>query len=954
MRDSRSLNGKWQFQPDPDGQLTLGDFTPSHIIPVPMPWQAAFPEMQQYGGWAWYLHEFDVEQIQGELLLQFGAVDYWCEVFVNGQRVGEHEGGYTPFGFAIGQYVQAGKNTLAVHVYDPVQTGGETPRWSMTEDGSETQPPFNARHIPHGKQEWYINVGGIWQDVRLISVSPTYIEQVHVTPDIQTGEAHIEIRIANSQHGTLRALIDGVHAEITLQPNQTDYTVRLHVTKPNLWTPESPFLYTATVTLQDDQENRENDELAVRFGFREIAARDGKLYLNGEPLYLLSALDQDFYPETIYTVPSDDYLRDQFHKAKALGLNSLRCHIKPPDPRYLDLADEIGLLIWAEIPSWRTFHIKTHTHPASVNLNSAIKARVQTTLEEMIARDYNHPSLIIWTIVNEDWGTALFLSPSDRAWVVEMVEMCKRLDPTRLVVDNSPCPAPWGLSTHVKTDIDDFHVYTNIPDAAESFEQFIEQFGNRPLWSFSNEGDAQRTGSEPIILSEFGNWGLPTLAALAENGKEPDWFDLGSWWAGWEGEPSYPKGVDERFKRLGLNAIWKDYDTFAIATQWHQYNAMKFEIEAMRRQPNIVGYVITEFTDTYWESNGLLDFNRCEKVYHSKMAAFNAPDVVIPYIHRFAYWDDETARITLYASHYSHSDWTSAQLKVTNGEYPVPEMASGEVKRLGTYRHRLSSVSKAEMQTVNFQIENGHPIATSDLSLLVMPSQWRKAHYQQPIAVMSRLDASDDTLDDFAPLQATETLPQQTALPAQELPQTIQLERLLSHLGYQVQPKLSTAAQVLVTDTPSAEMLDWVRAGGDMLYLCSGSSPFFWYQSRGGAYSGNWMTSFSWLRPGTYKRLSIENPLGLAFKGVTPLGTFVGLPVEDSRYQQDFLAGQITGWVGHPAIHTVQFRYGKGRVIATTFNLRKTLADHPVSVVMLHDLIDHLTTNCQPTLTANY
>jgi hypothetical protein len=379
----------------------------------------------------------------------------------------------------------------------------------------------------------------------------------------------------------------------------------------------------------------------------------------------------------------------------------------------------------------------------------------------------------------------------------------------------------------------------------------------------------------------------------------------------------------------------------------------------MRRQPNIVGYVITEFTDTYWESNGLLDFNRCEKVYHGKMADVNAPDMIVPHTSRYAYWDDETARITLYASRFSGKVWDGAQLKIDQRAYSVPPLEPGEVRRLGTYRHALPKVAQTQAQSLTLHIENGAPIASSHLDLLVMPSAWRSAAYGQPIAVVSHLDAADDTADDLTPFQSTATaIPsQQAALEATTLPSTVPLQRLLSHLGYQVRAALSQDTRVLVTDTPTGEMLNWVRAGGDLLYLCSGSSPFFWYQPRSGAYSGNWMTSFNWLRPGTYKRLNtdaVENPLGLAFKGMTAQGVFVGLPVEDARYHGDFLAGQISGWVGHPAVHTVQFRYGSGRVIATTFNLRKTLPDHPVSVAMLHDLIDHLTSDCQPTLSANY
>src|SRR4029079_1212266 len=190
------------------------------------------------------------------------------------------------------------------------------------------------------------------------------------------------------------------------------------------------------------------------------------------------------------SAPSQESRRDDFAKAKKLGLNSLRCHIKPPDPRYLDLADEMGLLIWAEIPSWRTFYPKGTAQPNLLNLDDIIKGRGEATLEGMLLRDFNHPSLIIWTLVNEDWGTALPLSADDRRWVRELYQRGTALDPTRLVVDKSACVHGWGPNIHVQTDLDDFHIYANIPDQARAWEHSLDQFNLRPLWTFSSHGDA--------------------------------------------------------------------------------------------------------------------------------------------------------------------------------------------------------------------------------------------------------------------------------------------------------------------------------------------------------------------------------------------------------------------------------------------------------------------------------
>jgi hypothetical protein len=162
----------------------------------------------------------------------------------------------------------------------------------------------------------------------------------------------------------------------------------------------------------------------------------------------------------------------------------------------------------------------------------------------------------------------------------------------------------------------------------------------------------------------------------------------------------------------------------------------------------------------------------------------------------------------------------------------------------------------------------------------------------------------------------------------------------------------------MISYYPTLEALQWVRDGGMMLYLSTGPGPFWYRQGRSSSYGGGWITSFSWLRPGVYQRLNVPNPVTMPFRHVMPLGAIVGLPYEDPAVQGDFLAGQISGWLHHPAFHTVQFRCGRGRVIQTTYPLMAAIeaeGGDPVGIAMLHDLIDYLTSDaCQPTLTANY
>jgi hypothetical protein len=934
MSSSRSLSGQWAFEVDPNGTLTPDTVAFTREIPVPMPWQAVFPDLRDYSGYAWYRRtlEAPADWFGDDILLTFGAVDYLCEVFVNRTLAGAHEGGYTPFSLSVGHLLQPGDNELLVRVYDPAQTALASQRDpGFPIEPSHLQPP-GPQSVPHGKQEWYVNVGGIWQDVTLSRVPVTRIGAVRIVTALD-GTVLAEIR-REGPDSSVAVQADVVRDGNVLASTSAPFAdgvvqLELRVESPEWWTPEHPALYTLLVTAGAD-------ERAIRFGFRTIATRDGRLLLNGEPLYLVGALDQDFYRETIYTVPSEAFLRDQFRKAKELGLNCLRCHIKVPDPRYLDLADELGLLVWAEIPSWRTFYPKGTVHAGQPDLDAGVRQRVEQTLREMIARDCNHPSLIIWTLVNEDWGTMLPLSPHDRAWVRSLYALCKQLDPTRLAVDNSPCPTPFGPNLHVESDLDDWHTYSNIPDAASEFVRMVEQLNMRPVWTYSSHGDAVRRGDEPVIVSEFGNWGLASVAPyLDSEGREPDWFNLGPWWSGWDGEPGWMKNVLGRYQRLGLASVFGDYDAFARATQWHQYQAMKFEIEAMRRQPTIMGYVITEFTDCYWECNGLLDFDRRPKAYHDQLRAFNTEDVLAPELRRPALVDGQMMELRVHGAHYSAQEWAGAELKARFGPQqftlPVETVARGEVRPVAKLDAPTNSVARAEVQTLDLQLtgRDGQVLASNTASVLVLPRSAMQPAYTEPVFVAGRLDAWGEHPSWF--------------------------ERAVQGVGYQTSPTLDQARLAITTD-PTPTMLEWVKAGGDLLFLCHGPSPFFWAQGRGGAYGGNWLTCWSWIRPEVHGRLNHPelNPLKLPFAQIMPYSTITGLPVDSPDMQADFLAGQISGWVNHPAVHTVQFRFGAGRVVMTTFNLASAVGLDPVGTAMLHDLVEWLASpRCNPALRSN-
>jgi hypothetical protein len=259
---------------------------------------------------------------------------------------------------------------------------------------------------------------------------------------------------------------------------------------------------------------------------------------------------------------------------------------------------------------------------------------------------------------------------------------------------------------------------------------------------------------------------------------------------------------------------------------------------------------------------------------------------------------------------------------------------------------------------------DGRELAQNSLDLLVMPSGLREAGYKGPVGVITPHSQVAEELDQPPPLplESTSDL-EETSVSDDALDQakpaaiqSAELEQIISKLGYTVAKRLDAEVQLAISTYPTAELLEWVREGGKLLYISNGIGPFFWAQNRSGAYSGSWITSFTWLREEAHRRLKVKNPLGLPFKDLMPRSTILGLPYDDPRYQPDYLSGMVSGWVHQPSVHTVQFRYGRGRVVMTTFALESALlADDPAATAMLHDLVEHLGSDaCQPALLANY
>jgi len=879
VRRRISLDGAWQFQFDPTGDYEVHTIQSWRTAQVPMPWQAQFEDLRHTSGVGWYRRTFHLPDVGSDdgvgpapmTSLHFGAVDYQATVWVNGQRVGENEGGYLPFAFDLSALVHQGENEVVVRVADPTDDPAQWPNYPFSE-------------IPHGKQSWYGPLSGIWQSVWLEQRPAFALERLRLTPLVASGTVDVAVRYSSNTlpaNLNLRLRLvapDGNLVQEVLLPLVTEAQLNLAGAAPQLWSPTTPALYHVTASLISD--GQVCDEVRERCGFRTISAHDGRIYLNGEPLYLRGALDQAYYPETIYTPPSLDLLEDQVRKAKALGLNCLRCHIKVEDPRYYEVADRLGILIWTEIPNW-------------VYLSPGASQRAKTTFLRMVERDWNHPSIIAWTLVNENWGTDLAHNPEHRRWLAEFYHEAKKVDPYRLIVDNSACRGNF----HVASDLEDYHEYRAIPDHAAAWDAWVADFANGAEWAWAADYQAERHAGLPRIVSEFGNWGLPHPDAIQEGGKDPWWFENGLEWG--EGIV-YPHAMRERFAYWGLDQVFGTLAAFTAEHQAHMARSLAYELGSMRLEPKIGGYVITEFTDVHWECNGLLDMQRNVKQGLAQyFTGLNQDRVVVA---RPQQW----------------SGAPGAPVSILVRTFgPAGEDATGVI------RWQVGAAS-------------GEVAAPGGLITIELP---------QPGIVPVHLSWHSDqgatlaqTLVELACLQPT-----RLARPLWVLDNE-PLAAALAALGYVVRTDPvgpDVEGVILVTNHYTAAVRDALQNGAHVLLVAAAdgddapenlSIPIGSLVQRAGTgWQGDWATSFSWLRKsGPFVDLPGTPLLQMEYAALMPDVVIAGIPAW--AYRTRCWAGLALGWIHKPVSLLVHAPYGSGEIVVTTFKLTAaTLRDHVVA-----------------------
>ncbi|MFE9249114.1 PA14 domain-containing protein [Streptomyces sp. NPDC007088] len=398
-----NLNGTWQFAAAKAGQKPPVGKKLGERVLVPYPVESQLSGIERHEDRMWYRRTFTVPANWKvghgkQLRLNFDAVDWQSEVYVNGVKVTEHKGGYDRFSADITKALKPGRTQeLLVGVYDPTDAqGGENP------------PMGKQRLDPSGI--WYTPSSGIWQTVWMEPVAADHADSLKLTPDVKGQKVAVDVRGVREGVPVTATAYDGTRKVATAK-GRTGSPLDVPVRDPHLWSPDDPHLYQLKVTVGQD-------EVGSYFGMREIAVEKvngtPRTVLNGKPVFLMATLDQGFWPDGLHTAPTDEALAYDLKEHKALGFNSVRKHIKVEPDRWFYWADRLGLLVWQDMPATA----------AGVNPDAAARAEYEHEMKKMIDQHSSSPSVIMWVTFNEGWGQY------DQARVAAQA---KSWDPTRLV-----------------------------------------------------------------------------------------------------------------------------------------------------------------------------------------------------------------------------------------------------------------------------------------------------------------------------------------------------------------------------------------------------------------------------------------------------------------------------------------------------------------------------------------
>lgn len=536
-----NLNGEWQFEKDQSRSgRERGLFQETAaldgriIVPFCPESRLSGLEDKDFMNGVWYKRRVTLEKNDGLTRLHFGAADYHTFVYVNSQLAGEHKGGYVSFFVDITPFVREGENDITVYCED------------------DARDPM----IPSGKQSdrfdsygcMYTRTTGIWQTVWLEFLPKTHIESVKYDTNIT--DVSVTVTAALSGQAPLDAMVSFAGRTVGTYHNDVAagvLTFTVPLTEKHLWDVGQGNLYDVALSFGDDHVNG-------YFGLRTVRFDGMHFMLNDRPVFQRLVLDQGFYPDGIYTAPSDAALENDIRLSMTAGFNGARLHEKIFEERFLYHADRLGYLVWGEYPDWGL----DHSDPMNVY-------SILPEWTEEILRDRNHPAIIGWCPHNETWDHAFRRQDNDAIRL--LYRTTKALDPTRPCIDTSG-------NFHVETDVFCLHDYDQNPETFGARYSPLAE-GKAPVDRFS---DRQNYHGEPVMISEYG--GIGWIVDTAEWGHAAG--------QGW-GYGNGPKTIEEFYERFrGLT-------------------------DALLDNPALFGLCYTQLTDVEQERNGVYTYQRQAK-----------------------------------------------------------------------------------------------------------------------------------------------------------------------------------------------------------------------------------------------------------------------------------------------------------------------------------------------------
>ncbi|PRY97337.1 glycoside hydrolase family 2 protein [Marinilabilia salmonicolor] len=415
----QNLNGLWEYAIEPVKNSQPYSFDGQILVPFAI--ESSLSGVQKRVGSEnviWYKRLFEVPTnwTEKKVLLHFGAVDWKTDIWVNDIKVGTHEGGYTPFSFDIAPFLsEDGDQELVVRVWDPTDKG----------------PQPRGKQVSNPEGIWYTPVSGIWQTVWLEPVAKTYISSIRTTPDIDMNCVSIETDVFGNKYGDVVSVTVKADGEIvTVASASVTHPLELKLENPKLWSPDSPFLYDMEITLMRDGEIM--DTVKSYFAMRKISMkRDAqgivRLQLNNKNIFHFGPLDQGWWPDGLYTAPSDDALKYDIQKTRDLGFNMIRKHVKVEPARWYTHCDRLGIMVWQDMPngdSGPEWQNRSYFDGMEFQRTARSEEIFRKEWKDIIDYLYSYPSIAVWVPFNERWGQ--FKTEEIAAW-------SKTYDPTRLV-----------------------------------------------------------------------------------------------------------------------------------------------------------------------------------------------------------------------------------------------------------------------------------------------------------------------------------------------------------------------------------------------------------------------------------------------------------------------------------------------------------------------------------------